>query len=119
MHTVDQIKEIISKVSYPEFTFKVESGIGGRIYVVIAFEATCSKSGQLEKWRSRKWDLSVHMTKSEIVQTCFAACLMALEHEAREKFHYKGQAIFGPHFDVDKLVWLCSLPDAEDVRQAS
>lgn len=54
--------------------------------------------------KSRKWYLSPFMTKSEFVQTCFKAVLTAEEHEAREIFTYKGQAIFGPHLDVDALV---------------
>lgn len=52
----------------------------------------------------RKWRISIRMTKSEIVQTAFLAILTAEEHEIRENFKYKGRAIFGPHFDIDKLV---------------
>jgi len=53
---------------------------------------------------SRKWRLSTYMTKSELVQTALKAVLTAEEHEARETFHYKGEAIFGPHFDIEELV---------------
>ncbi len=55
-------------------------------------------------WGGRKWTISPHMTKGEIVQTALKAILAAEEHEAREKFTYRGRAIFGPHYDVDKLV---------------
>lgn len=51
----------------------------------------------------RKWRLSPYMTRSEIVQTALAAVLAAVEHEAREDFRYKGEAVFGPHFDVEGL----------------
>lgn len=51
----------------------------------------------------RKWRLSVHMTKSELVRTIFMACLAFQEHELRERFRYRGMAIFGPHIDVDAL----------------
>ena len=39
-----------------------------------------------------------------MVQTCFMAALVAEEHECREIFTYQGEAIFGPHFDLDELV---------------
>ncbi len=51
----------------------------------------------------RKWKLSPHMTKSELVGTMFKAWMSWVEHEAREAFLYRDQAIFGPHFDVDVL----------------
>lgn len=63
----------------------------------------------------RKWRWSVHMTKSEIVQTAFMAYLAWVEHEARESFTYKGEKIFSPHFDVDYLALLCSA-EKFDVR---
>lgn len=52
----------------------------------------------------RKWKLSEHMTKSEVVRTMFIAVMTAIEHETRELFTYRGEAIFGPHVDVDALV---------------
>ena len=51
----------------------------------------------------RKWRISAFMTTSEVVQTAFAALMAWWEHEAREAFTYKGQAIFGPHLDVEAL----------------
>jgi len=62
---------------------------------------------QGDGWTGRKWTLSKHMTVSELVQTAFMACLAWEEHECREEFRYKGQAVFGPHFHVEALVKLC------------
>ena len=56
------------------------------------------------------------MTKSEIVQTAFLAVLTAAEHEIRETFKYHDAAIFGPHFNVDRLVTLAFDPTSRDVR---
>jgi hypothetical protein len=64
----------------------------------------------------RKWRLSEHMTRSEIVQTALMAVLAAEEHEARERFRYRGQPIFGPHFDVEQLYALTNTPLHLDVR---
>lgn len=55
-------------------------------------------------YHGRKWRLSQHMTRSEVVQTALLAVLAAEEHEAREKFTYRGEAIFQPHYNVDDLV---------------
>ena len=54
-------------------------------------------------WKGRKWALSSHMTKSELVLTAFKAFLTFEEHECREAFTYKGQKVCGPHIDMDKL----------------
>jgi hypothetical protein len=68
------------------------------------------------EWQhGRKWRLSLHMTRSEIVQTIFAAALAFQEHELREGFRYKGQAIFSPHYDIDAL-WGVKAAGNMDVR---
>lgn len=56
--------------------------------------------------KGRKFRLSIHMTKSEVVQTAFMAGLAFMEHEYREFFTYRDEAIFQPHWDVDDLVEL-------------
>lgn len=53
--------------------------------------------------KGRKWFLSPHMTKGELIQTCFKAVITAEEHEIREKFFYRERAVFGPHIDIDVL----------------
>lgn len=60
-------------------------------------------SGSVEIQHTRKWFLSEHATKSEIVQTALKCVLTSLEHRAREHFLYQGTRVFGPHFDVDEL----------------
>ena len=64
-----------------------------------------------EVLKGRKWMLSPHMTKSEVVQTAFLAVKTAEEHEMREKFTYCGRPIFGPHQDVDTLWQNCDKTD--------
>lgn len=89
----------------------------GKSYTIqVSVKGKCNTTGEDWNWTGRKWRLSQHMTKSEVIQTAFKAVLTALEHEARENFKYKGKAIFGPHFDVDKLCELCDDDKALDVR---
>lgn len=61
-------------------------------------------------WNGRKWPISRHSTDGEIVQTAFLALMTAIEHEARERFTYKGVSVFDPHYDIDKLVALRQSP---------
>lgn len=44
------------------------------------------------------------------------ALLTALEHEARETFKYRDVAVFGPHFNIERLVALANDPNALDER---
>lgn len=74
----------------------------------LSFYLDDTKTGKTTKHYSRKWLLSEHMTKSEIVQTALKAVLTVLEHEAREKFEYKGVAVFNPHINVESLHKLLS-----------
>jgi hypothetical protein len=57
--------------------------------------------------RGRKWRISYHSTRSEVVWTAFKAALTNEEHECREFFRYAGAPIAMPHFDVDELAAFC------------
>ena len=96
---ITDMTAIVEDIQYKDWVIGVYSDMAGRgYYLQVSFFA----DGEVQK--CRKWRLSTFMTKSEIVQTAFAACLAAEEHECREKFEYKGAKIFGPHLDVDNLV---------------
>ena len=107
----DLIRKILTDVSYPGMTMSFDDQM-----LQVEFTAECSKTGGVDTWKGRKWYISRHATKSEIVQTAFKAVLTALEHEAREKFRYRGLPVYGPHFNVDRLVTLALDPGAEDIR---
>ena len=70
-----------------------------------------------EPQHGRKWLLSNHMTVSEVVLTAWKAVHTAEEHEARERFTYKGAHIFGPHLDVETLALLASKRVFLDLRE--
>lgn len=75
-----------------------------RVYIQIKFWSRCSKTGQGEIWKSRKWYLSEYMTDDEIVKTCYAAFKMAVEHEVMESFKVDGITLFNPHLDFEELL---------------
>jgi hypothetical protein len=88
----------------------------GSIEIVLCFDserpylqARCEKgidtaTGEETSWTGRKWMLSPHMVKSEVVRTAYKAYVAAVLHEADEVFRYRGVPIYSPHYDVDNLV---------------
>ena len=106
---------ILRDVRYRDWLFVVAMDGGGRQYLQVRFKApdTMAPDDAIEQ-RGRKWFLSEHMTKSEVVQTALCAVLACVEHEAREEFRYIGKPIFGPHFDVDALWGICDRLDQRE-----
>lgn len=102
--------ELLEDVSYKNHAFVIHRGSPDSVavpFLQIEWDGKDSVTKEPRRCKGRKWYLSPHMTHSELIQTALAAVLAIEEHEAREEFKYKGQAIFGPHFNVDSLVALC------------
>ena len=97
----DEVREIVAELQFRDWHFQIVPAppYGDLLRVTFVAGADGRQNG-------RKWLISQHATRSEIVQTAFKAVLTALEHETREQFLYRGQAVFGPHFDVDSLAAL-------------
>lgn len=112
--THDDFKSIANATKLPfGWEIHVRTDDRGFCYLQVGDSAArCNVTGAAMAWRGRKWLLSEHMTDGEVVQTAFLATMVAMEHEARELFSYKGRAIFDPHYDIEKLVDLRSRPDA-------
>ena len=79
---------------------------GSRWYLQVRFKAPDIETGKPATQYGRKWLLSPHMCESEIVTTAFKACLAAEEHECKERFRYRGQPVFTPHLDVNRMALL-------------
>lgn len=113
---VSKIEGWLMDVKYANWDLNVKLD-GDRPYLQVGFweaDHTVEEGSAPAYQTGRKWVLSPHMTKSEVIQTAFKAIMTAEEHETREKFKYKGRAIFGPYFNVDDLVDICARP--ADVR---
>ena len=109
------VREILDLCACGTWRFRVGTD-DARVFLQVEAVAACMVTGKPMQWSGRKWLLSPFMTKSEVVQTAFKAVLTAIEHETREAFRYRGEAIFGPHFDVDRLAELCGSSGALDER---
>lgn len=105
-----EIVNALKSVTYKDWRFTVGQD-QDRLYLQVAFNAPDNTEPQNPRHLQlgRKWMLSEHMTKSELIQTAFKAALTAEEHECREMFRYEGEAIFGPHLDVDWLLEIAKL----------
>lgn len=90
---------------------------GDHYFLQVEFDAYNGWDQTTTRQKGRKWLLSEHMTRNEVVQTCFLAVMTAAEHEVRENFRYKGRAIFGPHWDPNVL-WKMSRRENLDLRVA-
>lgn len=101
--TLDAIRYILAVCGMPGYEFVV-GGDDQHPYLQVQHTGACNVTGEPMTWRGRKWMLSRHMVKQEIVQTAFLAVMTAIEHETREQFTYKGIAIYGPHFSAD-ILW--------------
>ena len=106
--TSPSFDKIVKEIKLPtEFSIRLDTHPEGRFYIQIRQESTCNRTGKPYNEGGRKWDLSQHMTESEVVFTAWKAYLTFIEHEAREQFHYKGKKIFDPHIDVNALLEAC------------
>ena len=103
---IERASLVLADVKFGDYTFEVREGHGG-VFLRASYLEPDVYTGEVELQQTRKWLLSPHMTKSEIVQTAFKCCWTSFEHRCREGFLYKGRRVFGPHFDVDDLWNLC------------
>ena len=101
-----ETKKILDDVDFLDCVFHLILKVGHGLFLQVQFVAPCNDTGEEKLHKGRKWYLSPHATKSEVVQTAFLAALTAVEHEAREAFTYKGAQVYGPHGDVDAFARL-------------
>jgi hypothetical protein len=104
--TIDEMKAIIALIDYEGYVFEVFEK-NGVPYLQARYLEPDIVTKKLEWQHTRKWQLSEHMVKSEIVQTALKCALTSAEHRVREHFLYRGERVFGPHYDVDALFELC------------
>lgn len=113
-----EMRLALDDVRFYDYAFDIVEVEAGNPYLQASYVEADIVTGEQEIQKTRKWQLSPHMTKSEFIQTAFKCCITSMEHRAREHFRYKGAAVFGPHFDVDALLELCRAK-RHDYREAA
>lgn len=98
-----EIQTILSKIKYKNWNFFVGEK-NGVLYLQLKFNAPDNYTGELEEQFCRKFQLSEHMVKSEIVETAWLAVQRAELHEAGENFWYEEVLPYCPHIDIDARV---------------
>lgn len=107
---IAHIKQLVSRITTTcldkEFVLLVEQDKkgGDRIYLQIAYDSKCSKTGEVDHWKGRKWYLSEHMTDDEVVKTAYVAFEAAVKHEILEGFKVDGKILFNPHVNFEALL---------------
>jgi hypothetical protein len=106
----DRIRDILSDVTYKDGWWLVVHAPGpdagdDKPWLKWCFTAPDIHTGKSETQHCRKWQLSYHMTTSEIVRAAYKAVLAAEEHEASEAFLYDGAMVYNPHMSIEDLVW--------------
>lgn len=123
--TLETIKEFVSHISSNLFGQKLyitseedklfnDPNIGKRVYIRVYYDAACSKTGHIERWKGRKWYLSPYMTEMEVAMTVKDALLKAVEHEILEGFKFDNTIIINPHISFRKLL---EVSPHEEVRK--
>lgn len=104
MFSQAQIVEVLSQVTIGDLEIRLRYDEDRPYIQVYCENGIDTATGKPTSWSGRKWMLSPHMCKQEIVRTAFKAYICAIMHEAEETFRYRGVPIFSPHFDIDTLV---------------
>lgn len=106
--TVKDIQSILSEVKFMDWELRLlEKGDGFLIqWVFMDFDVENPTAGLVPQ-HCRKWYISPYSTTTEIVETAWKAAWIAILHETKEKFTYKGRRIYSPHFDVEARITMC------------
>lgn len=101
--TKQEMQAIVDDIKYKNWRFIIGEK-NGSLYLQLKFDAPDNYTGIVEEQSCRKFMLSEHMVKSEVVETAWLAVQRAELHEAGENFWYKGVLPYCPHIDVDARV---------------
>lgn len=110
-------REVLDRCKFEDYVFFLAEE-GKRLWLQVRYlePDVDGRTDEPEIQHGRKWLISRHATPSELVQTAFKAVMTSMEHRAREHFLYRGERVFGPHFDVEQLVVLCRTRRHEERR---
>jgi len=109
----ETVQDILNEITFRDWKLYLGSS-ENRLYIQAQFIAPDSFTGLKTLQKGRKWFLSEHMVRQEIVRTAFKAVEGAIIHELEEDFRFRGKAIYGPHIDP---IALLEIADRTEERQ--
>lgn len=120
MLTLEFVKSIVAKISFKDWTFRVEDD-GNSFYVQCQFMDKDFYTGEMTLQSCRKFRISKHAAEdTEVVRDVHKAIYGAMMHDVDEQFKYDAVAIYHPHFDLAVLVEFAKrkkIKVREDVRK--
>ena len=99
MLTLSQMKEVVAWTECEPYAVTLFRD-DGSLYMQVSAVLPDPVTGDVSQHRGAKLLVSKYSTESELVQKALGAILAFEEHEIREKFRYRGVALFNPHIDV-------------------
>jgi hypothetical protein len=115
-----EIRELTSHISFSIFgqnlliSASEDMKYGKRIFLQVFYDAPCSKTGKVDRWKGGKHYLSEHMTEDEIVKRAYVAFEAAVKHEIMEGFKFDGVILFNPHVNFRELLKVSHLEVMRD-----
>lgn len=117
MFSETELRVIVYSVSYLDWNIRLLYD-GPRPYLQVHGHGPDPKEGMKDaEWSGRKWFVSPHMCKNEVIRTAYKAIENAVAHEMNENFLYKGVAIMTPHMDYEEIVDIMKDHDCIDSRE--
>jgi len=115
--TFEEIQNIIDKIEFMDWKLRLLSKGDGYLlqWVFNELDVEHPEKGP-QPQHCRKWYLSPFSTETEIVETAWKACWIAMMHEVSERFSYNSKRIYSPHFAVSARIDMCNR-EVYDVRE--
>lgn len=107
---LDRVKQLVNRITLSCLgkEFKVLTNYdckgGDRVFIQIVYSCECTKGGNEETWKGRKYYLSEHMTDDEIIKTVYTAFEQCIKHEVMEGFKIDNKVLFNPHINFEELL---------------
>lgn len=102
--TLESLTGVVNTCTFRDWKWRIQQK-GDGFLLQATFNAPDDwEQGLPREQRGRKWYVSSHSCRQEIVGVCWAAIKAACLHEAAEGFRYRGRAIFNHHIDPDVLM---------------
>jgi len=100
-----ELEKIVEDVKYKDWKFNLEDRMDCFL-LKVTFMAPDLHTSKEELQHCRKWFISTHACRAEVVRTAYKAVLAAEQHEVDENFQYKGINIHSPHADPEALAYV-------------
>lgn len=115
MDKLSKVRELINRISLEVLgvKFRIEAHYdkvynNGRVYLQVIYTAPCTKTGEVQEWKSGKNYLSEFMTDDEVIKKAYVTFEQCVKHEIMEGFRVDNIVLFNPHVNYTELLKVSS-----------